>query len=403
MNDSSTLRTVLPGRGAAPAYDLGAWRARIPLLGTTIPMNHCSQAPQTDLARVAVERYMGSWNTRGMDWDAWIAEVHIARQAFARLINASVDEIAVVSSVSEATSAVASALDFTTGRSRVVVSEAEFPTVGHVWLAQERRGARVSWVPVQDGEIDLCDYDSVLDDEVALVSACHGYYLNGFTQDIASIAERAHERGALLFVDAYQTLGAVPVDVKALGADFLTSGCLKYLLGVPGIAFLYVRGELIDSLRPTVTGWFGRADPFAFGLTTLDWSPTARRMETGTPPVINAYIARAGMDAIAEVGVAAIRAWHMVLARRLIDGGRARGLELHGTTDIHSKTACTAFVVDDAHAVETAMRTLGVLPAARGPVIRLAPHFYSTEDDVDTALDALEATVRTRGLGRPTR
>jgi selenocysteine lyase/cysteine desulfurase len=193
------------------------------------------------------------------------------------------------------------------------------------------------------------------------------------------------------------------VDVKALGADFLASGCLKYLLGVPGIAFLYVREELIESMRPTVTGWFGRADPFAFGVTTLDWSPTARRMETGTPPVINAYISRAGMDAVAEVGVGQIRAWHTVLARRLIEGGRARGLVLHGSADVHHKTSSTAFVVDDAHAVEAAMRKLGVLPSARGPVIRLAPHFYSTEDDVDTALDALEATVRSRTPRRATR
>ena len=372
-----------------PGYDLSAWRARIPLLATHVPMNHCSQAPQTDATRAAAERYLESWNRQGMDWDGWMDEVRLAKRAFAALINASVDEIAVFSSVSEATSAVASALDFTAGRRTIVATEAEFPTIGHVWLAQERRGARVSWVPVRDGAIQLDDYDSVLSSDTAIVSACHGSYLNGATQDLALLSARAHAAGSLLFVDAYQTLGVVPVDVKALGVDFLASGTLKYLMGVPGIAFLYVKRELIDRLHPTVTGWFGRENPFAFEVKTLDWSSTASRFDTGTPPIINAYIARAGMELVAGIGVAPIREWQVVLAQRLIDGGRARGLTLHGSPDVRRKTANTAFVVPDSHRVEVAMRARGVLPTARGPVIRLAPHFYNTLDDVDTALDAL--------------
>lgn len=377
-----------------PRYDLEAFRKRIPLLASLIPMNNCSQAPQTDETRAAAERYLDSWNRTGMDWDAWMEEVSLAKRAFAALVNASDDEIAVFSSVSEATSAVASALDFNSRRNRVLVTEAEFPTIGHVWLAQERRGARVRWVPVHDGAIDPAAYDALLDDETALVSACHGYYRNGFTQDIADIAARAHAHGALLYVDAYQTLGTMPVDVKASGVDFLASGCLKFLMGVPGVAFLYVRRGLIESLRPTVTGWFGRADPFAFEVKQLDWSASASRFDTGTPPVMNVYIARAGIDIVTKLGVDAIRAWHEVLARRLIDGGRARGLSLDGTDDVSRKTATTAFAVRDSHAVEAAMRAIGVLPSARGPVIRLAPHYYTTIADVDTALDALASVVR---------
>ena len=372
-----------------PAYDIEFWRRQIPLLAHSIPMNNCSQAPQSSATRAAAERYLESWNTNGMDWDAWMAEVALAKEAFASLVNASADEIAVFSSVSEAASAVASALDFS-GRSRkVLVSEAEFPTVAHVWLAQKQRGARISWIPVQDGAIEVAAYESRIDDETVIVSACHGFYLNGFTQDLARIATAAHSHGALLFADAYQTLGAAPVDVKALGVDFLASGNLKFLMGVPGIAFLYVRRELIDTLHPTVTGWFGRENPFAFNAKELDWSPTASRFDSGTPPVMNAYVARAGMDIIQEVGPANIGSWHRVLARRLIEGGRERGLALHGTPDAARKTASTAFVVDDSHGVEHAMRARGVIASARGPVIRLAPHFYSTTDDVDTALDVL--------------
>ena len=376
-----------------PAFDLEACRARIPLLASLIPMNNCSQAPQTLETRAAVERYLASWGDRGMDWDEWMAEVRLAKEAFAALVNASPDEIAVFSSVSEATSAVASALDFTARRNGVVVTEAEFPTVGHVWLAQERRGARVTWVPVRDGAIDPDAYPRLVDDQTAIVSACHGFYLDGFMQDLARLVALARARGALLYVDAYQTLGTVPVDVKALGVDFLASGSLKFLLGIPGIAFLYVRRALIETLQPAVTGWFGRADPFAFRVKELDWAGGASRFDTGTPPIVNAYAARAGMETIARIGVAAIRGWLEVLGRRLIDGGRARGLTGYGPTDKSHRTATTAFVVDDSHGVEAAMRARGVLPSARGPVIRLAPHFYSTLDDVDVALDTLASVV----------
>lgn len=376
-----------------PSYDLAAWRARIPILATRIPMNNCSQAPQTTATREAAERYLESWNTRGMDWDAWMEAVDGAKREFARLINASPDEIAVFTSVSAATAAVASAIDFGRGRSKVVVTDAEFPTIGHVWLAQRARGARVEWIPVREGVVDESAYDSVVDSGTAIVSACHGYYLDGFLQDLPRLVSTAHERGALLYIDAYQTLGTVPVDVRALGVDFLAAGNLKFLMGIPGIAFLYVRRELAERLEPTVTGWFGRAEPFVFDVRRLDWSPTASRFDAGTPPIVNAYVAQAGMAIINQIGTPAIRSWLEVLGRRLIDGGRARGLDLLGTDDMSRKTATTAFLVEDSHAVEGLMRDRGVIASARGPVIRLAPHFYNTIEDVDTALDTLVAVL----------
>jgi len=379
-----------------PAYDIDAWRRRIPLLASCIPMNNCSQAPQTDVTRAAAERYLDSWNRSGMDWDAWMAEVALAKDAFAKLIGAATSDIAVFGSVSAAASAVASALDLESERRRIVVSGMEFPGVAHVWLAQGRRGAHVCQIPVRDDVIEPNDYDSLIDERTALVSACHGWYVNGFVQDVGRIAARARAAGALSFVDAYQTLGAVPVNVRDLGVDFLATGTLKFLMGVSGIAFLYVRPEIVESLHPTATGWFGRADPFAFDARTLDWSPNASRFDAGTPPVVNAYIARAGMEIIDDVSPASLRAWHEVLARRLIDGGRARGLVLHGTDDVSHKTATTAFVVPDSHGIEAAMRARGVLPSARGQVIRLAPHFYTTLDDVDCALDTLADVVRAR-------
>jgi selenocysteine lyase/cysteine desulfurase len=381
-----------------PAYDIDRWRARIPLLRAAIPMNNCSQAPQTDTTRAAADAYLDSWARDGMDWDTWVGEVERARQSFARLINAHIDEVAVTSSVSQATSALASALPFDGERRRVLASAAEFPTVGHVWLAQEPRGAQVHWVPMAStGTIDVGEYDARIDERTRVVSACHAYFVNGFKHDVAAIARLAHARGALLFVDAYQTLGTEPIDVKAMDIDALAGGTLKYLMAAAGIAFLYVRRELAEQLHPTITGWFGRRNPFAFDPTNLDWAAGARRFDGGTPPIINAYIARAGLEIIHEVGPANIAAWTRTLSDRLVEGGRARGLTLYGTPDATRKAPTTAFRVGaDSAVVERRMRARGIIPSARGSVIRLSPHFYSTFDDVDQALDTLAAVLHDR-------
>lgn len=379
---------------AAPPRDLEAWRAQVPLLRTTIPLNHCSQAPQTLRARQAAQAYLRSWNRRGMDWEAWLAEVEAARGAFARLLGASPEEVAVTTSVSAATAGLASALEWRE-RSGVVLSGMEFPTVAHVWRAQERRGARIRTVPVApDGGIPVEAYEGAVDETTRVVSACHAYYQNGAKQDIAALARLARSRGALLYVDAYQSLGTEPVDVKAWGADAVAGGCLKYLLGVPGIAFLYVRRELIPTLEPTVTGWFGRVDPFAFDAGALDWAASAARFETGTPPIPAAYIARAGLDVLEDVGLEAVASWTRALSARIVEGAAERGLRVHGPADPLARTPTTAILCPDAAGVETELRRRGVLASARGPALRLAPHFYNTGEEIDRALDLLAEVLR---------
>ena len=374
----------------SPAYDIDAWRSQIPILQSIIPMNNCSQAPQALSVRAAAERYLDSWRDDVMDWEPWIEEVDRARAEFARLINADPSDVAVCSSVSHATASVAGALRYDGARDSVVVSQAEFPTVGHVWQAHQRLGAKLRWVPVEDGQISVDRYSELLDDGVALVSACHGYYQTGFKQDIDALVDLAHGAGALLFVDAYQTLGTHPIDVQALDVDFLASGNLKYLMGAPGIAFLYVKREVADGLAPNVTGWFGQRNPYAFEVDVLDFAPGARRFDTGTPPIPNAYIARAGMKIINEVGPAVIRDWTEQLSGRLIEGARERGLARIGPDDPTRKTPSTAFVCPgNSHAAEAMLQKRGVLGSARGQVVRMAPHFYSTFEDIDRALDAL--------------
>lgn len=384
-----------------PPFDLGRLREGIPLFETAIPMNHCSQAPQTRATRRAALRYLDAWNERGMDWNGWLAEVEAARATFAKLIGAEADEVAIFSSVSHATAAVASCLDRLaerTGRRTVALTEAEFPTVAHVWKAQELRGTPLRWIPVdhEEGRVREDAVTSALDDDVLLLSASHGYYQTGALLDLDPVVSAARDAGVITYVDAYQSLGTHPLDVKKKGVDMLASGNLKFLMGIPGIAFLYVRRELAAELEPAVTGWFGRADPFAFDPfrdRPLDWADGARRFDGGTPPVLPAYVARAGMELLLDVGLDAVGAWTRTLAGRLTEGGRDRRLSLMGPADPARRTPTVAFRVDDAHAVEHAMRGRGVIASARGPAIRLAPHVHSSIEDVDRALDVLAEVV----------
>jgi selenocysteine lyase/cysteine desulfurase len=179
-----------------------------------------------------------------------------------------------------------------------------------------------------------------------------------------------------------------------MDVDFLASGTLKFLMGTPGIAFLYVRRDLIERLEPRVTGWFGRANPFAFDATVLDWSPSAARFEAGTPAVFSAYVSRAGMRWLREIGLDAVHRRCREVGEHLDREGTALGLTVHGRRAPAGRTCTTGFVVPDAHVVEERLRHRGVIASARGPVVRLAPHWYTTLDDADRALRALRDEVR---------
>lgn len=369
-----------------PAFDLESWRRRIPLLATTIPLNNCSQAPLLEPVRAAADAWLDGWNRNGMDWEGWIGEVEAARGAFARLIHASPDNVAVCGSVSDATNRLASALDWQGPRNRIVLSDAEFPSVAQVWHAQESRGAELVWIPLRNGRPHLEDWAAAIDERTLIVSACHGYFLNGHREDLTALSGIAGAAGALLSTDAYQTAGVSPIDVSTTPVDALAAGCLKYLLGTAGLAFLYVKPDVANTLHPTATGWFGRANPFAFDPRQLDWGPGARRFDGGTPPILNAAICRAGIEVILEVGVEAIHAWTSHLADRLLEQGRAHGLVPHLGTPGRERTPTTAFICPDAAQVEAAMRAEGVLVSARGPVLRFAPHFFIREDEIDRAV-----------------
>ncbi len=371
-----------------PPFDMEYWRKQFPLLKTHIHVANCSQAPQSTFTRKAAEEYLNSWNRMGMDWNRWTEEVFNAKAEFAKLIGADPSDIAVGTSVSELTSAVASSLPLNAGRNKVVVTDAEFPTVGFVWQAHEKYGFKVEFIPVKRGEIDIGDYDRYVDENTIIASICDVYYYNGFKQDLKRIIPQIHEKGAIVFVDAYQGLGTHPLDVKQLDIDLLASGNLKYLLGVPGVAFLYVKKEIAHSLHPSLTGWFGQEEPFSFDIHKMLYAKGARRFDNGTPPVISAYIARAGMKIINTVGVENICQWTDILSEYCIRGALGRGLDVISPRNVGMKSPITAIrVPGDSHDFELALRKENVIASARSDVVRIATHFFTTLEDIDYVLD----------------
>lgn len=373
------------------------WRSEFPGLENSVHLANCSQGAQSYEVSQAIDEYMQNWLSEGMDWNYWVEKVSEAKAEFARFVGADDDDVAVVGSVSEAISSVASGIDYEADRHKILLTEAEFPTVGHVWLAHRKYGAEVDFVPLRDGEIHLEDYDRLADESTFMVSATHVYYQNGYKQDLKAVADVVHSNGAYLLVDGYQSCGAVDIDVKEQDIDVFTTGNLKYLLGVPGIAFVYVKPELVSELRPAETGWFAQQNPFAFDVKSLDYADTARRLEGGTPPVTAAFAATAGMRLLREVGMQRIEQHIDFLSEYAIRGAEDRGLQVASPGDIAKKGPTTAIEIPgDSQEVEYALKRQNIVTSARGNVIRVAPHFFNTPAEIDVALDALARILERR-------
>jgi len=390
----AAVASVSPERRRASPYDIETWRREFPILEHGVHLANCSQSPQSVRVRRAVQGYLDHWDDVGMDWERWMEDVDESKAEFAKLIHADPSEIAMLTSVSQATASIASSLDASGKRNKVVATEAAFPTVIFVWKAHQRHGLDLELVPVVDGEIDIAAYEKIIDERTLITSVPQVYYQNGFKQDIAAICEIAHRKGSLFYVDAYQCLGTEPVDVKSMDIDMLASGNLKYLLGLPGSAYLYVKKELIPYLKPSATGWFGQENPFAFDISSFQYASDARRFDTGTPSVITAYAAKAGMEIINQVGVENIKTWVDELSAYTIQELQKRGLTTTSPVDISKKGPTTAISVPDPHGVESELKKRGVVASARGPIIRFAPHFFVTHLDIDRALDELEDVLR---------
>ena len=368
---------------------VAAFRKQFPIFEHSIYLSSCSQGALARPVEAALREFMASWHEHGNPWELWVGEADTLRAEFARLINASPREIAITFSVSSALNSLASALSYT-DRPAVVLGDFDFPTMGHVWLAQQRRGADVRFARAQEQRLPLRSYQREIRDDTSLVATTHVCYRNGFKTDVAALAEVAHERGALLLVDAYQSLGTQPMDVKALGLDFMVTGALKYLLGTPGIAFLYVRDDLVERFQPSDSGWFAQERVFAYDVHHLDYARSARRFETGSPPVPNAYATLAALRLLASVGLPAIERHVQDLSGRLIAGARRRGFRVLTPEEPAARGPLVMIGATDATRLVEKLAAERILCSTRDGALRVSFHYYNTSEDVDAVLDALD-------------
>jgi selenocysteine lyase/cysteine desulfurase len=365
-------------------------RHRFPIFKQRVYINSCSQGALSDAVRAAYEQYLSDWDEYGAPWEYWVERGEAARAAFAGLVNAAPDEVAVTTSLSAGVSALASGLRFTR-RSKVVLTDWEFPTIGQIWHAQEARGARVLHVPAaDDGTIPLDHFDRAIDDDTLLVSITQVCYRNGAMVDVPSVVELAHERGALVLLDAYQAIGSLPIDVRDLGVDFLGAGVLKYLLGSAGLGFFYCRRDLVERVWPTQTGWF--ADENIFAMDHTDYSPahTAARFQSGTPPVPAIYAGIAGIELMQGIGIPATREHVTALNAHLLEGLDDLGATVATPRDPNARGALMCIRSTDAPALVSALDGEGIVTSERDGNLRVSAHCYNTVEDVDAVLAAVQ-------------
>jgi len=356
-----------------------AWRSEFPITDRFNYLNNCSLTPLHRRGRKAIERFASEWTEQGgRAWyDHWIGEYEALREDLAGVLGASVNEIA-------------STFDYAK-RSKVVVSDLDFPTDGHAFLAVADRGARVEFVRSPDRvRVPLELFERAVDDRTAAVCTGHVYFTTGWIQDIRALAQICHRKGAVLVVDAYQSIGAIPFDVASSGVDYLVGGTLKWLMGGPGIAFLYARGSVAERARPSAVGWWGVKEPFAFDVEHLDYGTGARRFEYGTPAVAAIYAARAGLELVAEIGIEKVRERHKLLSQRLVDGALDQGWTIRCPRDAEERTPIVTLEHADPAAAVTALRAAGVICDNRPGLIRLSPHYFNTLEEMDRALALLE-------------
>jgi selenocysteine lyase/cysteine desulfurase len=364
-------------------------RGRFPIFERLVYINSCSQGALSDAVRDSYQQYLRDWDEKGAPWDYWVERTEAARAAFAGLVNADPEEIAVTTSLSAGVASLASGLRYAS-RSKVVLTDLDFPTVGQIWHAQEARGARVVHVPVgPDGTVPLEHFDAAIDEDTALVSIPHVSYRTGAMTDVEGVVDLAHERGALVLLDAYQTAGSMPLDVRELDVDFLGAGVLKYLLASAGLAFFFCRRELFEKAWPTATGWFADEDIFAMDVHDFSPSPTARRFQSGTPPIPSIYAGIAGIELMQEIGIEETREHVQNLNDRLIAGVDELGGTLATPPEREQHGALICVRSTDVNALVAALEDRGIVTSERDGNLRVSAHAYNTDEDIDAVLEAL--------------
>jgi kynureninase len=372
------------------------WRSEFPILERKkayLINNSLGAMPRAVYDRL--KAYADEWATDGvMAWHEWLPAVAKTANLLGGILNAPAGTVMMHQNVATLTGVVASALDFGRRKNKVVVTELNFPSVVYNWKAQEKVGARVETVRSRDGGLNLETEDLIaaIDDDTLIVSLDLVLFRSSGLIDIQPVIEAAHRKGAYVFLDCYQATGAVPIDVKALGVDFLVGGSVKWLCGGPGAGYLYVREDLIPKLEPRLTGWFSDKKPFDFRFGPVDYADDAHRFMGGSPAVPALYAAQAGYDIVSQVGVSAIREKSLRQTSMLMALADEQGLKVNTPRAAHRRgnTVCIDFEGSE-HASQLLIERGYIIDWRPNGGIRISPHFYNSDDECRAILEEVRS------------
>jgi kynureninase len=376
-----------------------AWRSEFPILADTTYMISHSLGAMPARTHAAMREYTDTWAERGIRaWEEgwWEMPITIGN-LIGRIIGAGEGETVMHQNVSICQSIVTSCFDWQSRRNKLVTDALNFPSNNYIYHSLERSGARVATAVSPDGmTLPVDRILELIDEETALVSVSHVAFRSSYVQNIAAITERAHAVGAMVVADVYQSAGTVPLDVRAWGVDFATGGSVKWLCGGPGAGFLYVRSDLRDKLQPAATGWVAHEQPFAFAGGPIRYSADAFRFLNGTPNVPGMYAARSGYEIINEIGVPAIRAKSLRQTARLIELADDAGFRVNTCRDPKLRGGVVVLDVPNGYAVTQELGRRGILVDFRPQAgIRVAPHFYTTDEELEHTMAEIRAIVGT--------
>ena len=380
--------------------DLLRYRSEFPILERTTYLISNSLGAMPRGVYDAMKGYADIWATRGVRaWEErwWMLAVEVGDEIGA-LMNAPKNTVSVHQNVTTCQAVVASCFDFSGKRNKVVYSDMNFPSVTHFWEAQRSRGARVHMVKTNDGiTVPLERLLDAIDETTLLVPISHVIFRSAFIQDAKAIVEKAHKVGAHVVLDTFQSLGAVPVDVQAMNTDFACGGVLKWLCGGPGVGYLYVRPDLGRKLEPTLTGWFAHQNPFGFEVGPTRYADPPFRFMNGTTHIPSLEAARPGLKIISEVGVDRIREKSKRQTARLIALADQHGWRVNTPRDPEKRGGTVSIDMPDSQDVCRELLNREVLVDWRPKAgVRMSPHFYNTDEEIDRAIAAVREILRDR-------
>jgi kynureninase len=374
------------------------WRKEFPVLDKTVYLISHSLGAMPRRTRDSLNEYADIWATRSIRaWEEGWWEMPITvGNLVAKIIGAGDGEVTMHPNVSVCQSIVASCFDWGGKRNKIVAEGLNFPSNLYIHRGLEALGARVVTVPSPDGiTVPLDQLLAAIDEATLLVSVSHVIFKSAFIQDLRAITERAHKVGAMVIADVYQSAGAVPVDVRELGVDFATGGSVKWLCGGPGAGYLYVRRDLWGKLKPRVTGWMAHRKPFAFDPAAIDYADDAYRFLNGTPNIPGMYAARSGYEIINQVGVPNIRAKSVRQTTMLMELAREAGYRVNSPADPQQRGGTITLDIPNGFDVTQELLRRDFLVDYRpGAGIRIAPHFYTRDEELELVIREIKSIVR---------